>query len=381
MNNSPSGVPIANMTLPLPLNTNNTTVTLTEPALTTPANAKSRTTPAPRMRKPKPTQSKKKRRIESDTDNKYHIDQDSEGRDDNEVFCLCRKPDDGTVMIGCDHCDEWFHAACINFSNQMSRLVVSFSCPSCTAAGRGETKWKRHCRLPGCKELVTKPAKFCSREHGIKFYKDIFSGSNRRLAVTQGEIKALVNAVKSAEEFKSLGNARPEDTDHPEEDKKLISEYKLQADQARAAMESWKRREAYIVLTKEQTKRLGELAAQDSGVKKKDICGYDYRLSQTSTEWSEWENSDQGKAILSGQTPLLSTVEEFSNITGVCLMEKRKCLRHTAWQMLTVDECLLEQHSHQAEIDEANRKIDDIKRLHQLDRYLISRQADQVQFL
>ncbi|CAM9571839.1 unnamed protein product [Sphacelaria rigidula] len=26
------------------------------------------------------------------------------------VYCLCREADDGSVMVSCDGCDEWFHA-------------------------------------------------------------------------------------------------------------------------------------------------------------------------------------------------------------------------------------------------------------------------------
>ncbi|CAN0038377.1 unnamed protein product [Choristocarpus tenellus] len=29
-------------------------------------------------------------------------------------YCLCRGPNDGSFMVGCDSCEEWFHGACVN---------------------------------------------------------------------------------------------------------------------------------------------------------------------------------------------------------------------------------------------------------------------------
>lgn len=28
-------------------------------------------------------------------------------------YCLCRGPNDGSFMVGCDSCEEWFHGACV----------------------------------------------------------------------------------------------------------------------------------------------------------------------------------------------------------------------------------------------------------------------------
>lgn len=27
----------------------------------------------------------------------------------NDLFCICKKPDDGSLMIQCDTCDNWYH--------------------------------------------------------------------------------------------------------------------------------------------------------------------------------------------------------------------------------------------------------------------------------
>ena len=31
-------------------------------------------------------------------------------------FCTCRKKDDGSFMLACDWCDEWYHGACVGIT-------------------------------------------------------------------------------------------------------------------------------------------------------------------------------------------------------------------------------------------------------------------------
>lgn len=48
-----------------------------------------------------------------------------------ERYCICRQPFDG-LMIGCDHCDDWFHDNCIGMSKEKAEKVEHYTCPSCT---------------------------------------------------------------------------------------------------------------------------------------------------------------------------------------------------------------------------------------------------------
>ncbi|KAI9911834.1 hypothetical protein PsorP6_009381 [Peronosclerospora sorghi] len=48
-----------------------------------------------------------------------------------ERYCICRQPFDG-LMIGCDHCDDWFHDSCIGMSKEKVEKVEHYTCPSCT---------------------------------------------------------------------------------------------------------------------------------------------------------------------------------------------------------------------------------------------------------
>ena len=51
--------------------------------------------------------------------------------DSSELFCICRKPDDHTWMIGCDGpCEDWFHGHCINMTEKDGKLIEKFFCKS-----------------------------------------------------------------------------------------------------------------------------------------------------------------------------------------------------------------------------------------------------------
>lgn len=93
-----------------------------------------------------------------------------------EVYCVCKKPDNGELMVGCDGCDDWFHFKCMRLSENYRHLVESFICPYCAVGITGpgpkengeypKTLWKRKCRLPECYVSCASNSKYCSEEHG-----------------------------------------------------------------------------------------------------------------------------------------------------------------------------------------------------------------------
>lgn len=51
--------------------------------------------------------------------------------DENELFCICRKPDNHTWMIACDgECDDWFHGKCVNIDPKDADLIDKYICES-----------------------------------------------------------------------------------------------------------------------------------------------------------------------------------------------------------------------------------------------------------
>lgn len=63
-----------------------------------------------------------------------------------ELFCLCQKPyQDGTLMIGCDDCNGWFHPECIGMSKEQAEAVTFYQCPNCSLDGsKVETNHNAH---------------------------------------------------------------------------------------------------------------------------------------------------------------------------------------------------------------------------------------------
>ncbi|KAL2850770.1 hypothetical protein BJY01DRAFT_126216 [Aspergillus pseudoustus] len=99
---------------------------------------------------------------------------DEDDSDNDEVFCICRRPDNHTWMIACDGvCDDWYHGKCVNIDPRDAELIEKYICPNCKAKGYGWTIWKPMCRLPECRKPCRfdkkSPSKYCSDEHGLEF--------------------------------------------------------------------------------------------------------------------------------------------------------------------------------------------------------------------
>ena len=47
------------------------------------------------------------------------------------VYCFCRRPDSGSFMIQCDHCDVWFHGSCVGVAPDEGMSIDKYFCPFC----------------------------------------------------------------------------------------------------------------------------------------------------------------------------------------------------------------------------------------------------------
>ncbi|CAI4038899.1 hypothetical protein SMKI_06G2510 [Saccharomyces mikatae IFO 1815] len=134
-----------------------------------------------------------------------------------DVYCICKKPDYGELMVGCDGCDEWFHFACLHIPDQFKDLVFSFFCPYCQAGITGKNKdaiingemslpktlWKKKCRISDCYKPCSQDSKYCSEEHGREFVNDIWT----RLKTDEDRavIKEMVEQTGHIDKFKMFG--------------------------------------------------------------------------------------------------------------------------------------------------------------------------------
>ncbi|KAI0731322.1 hypothetical protein C8Q76DRAFT_691152 [Earliella scabrosa] len=52
-------------------------------------------------------------------------------RKGSKAYCVCRKPDDGSPMIHCSTCKDWFHFRCVGLTELEAGEIQSYACPSC----------------------------------------------------------------------------------------------------------------------------------------------------------------------------------------------------------------------------------------------------------
>ncbi len=56
-------------------------------------------------------------------------------QDEEEVSCLCDKPNGNSFMIRCDQCDSWFHGECVGVTRTLAKrlniIKYEWICPRC----------------------------------------------------------------------------------------------------------------------------------------------------------------------------------------------------------------------------------------------------------
>ena len=285
-----------------------------------------------------------------------------------QLYCVCRKPDQGSWMINCEVCNDWFHGTCVSLDETDEPLIGTYVCPICTGQGKGRTTWVRKCRLDACKRPAIAPAKgskaskgskYCSPEHAVLFF-------TRKLqhlhtdSITPQQLKALVNEV-NVDEFKVLGNHEPEIL--PEilnkyrtmEDESRLADLRLEREKINRKLEIVELRQNFFHLVVEKAKQLNlnlkaalpiVIGKNKGKSKAKEICGYDGRLSLDEAEFLEWSASEEGNRILTERK-----IEGDSE----CTVEKRRC-RHVGWQSLRDEDILMEESQLRGRLDAISRQ-------------------------
>ncbi|CZT20593.1 uncharacterized protein RCC_06451 [Ramularia collo-cygni] len=344
--------------------------------------------------------------------NEDQYDEDEEEGDeegDGELYCLCRKTDTGTFMIGCDGtCDDWFHGKCVGIEERDKHLIDKYLCPNCTKAGIGRTTWKRICRRSGCRkpaDMKGKPSKYCSPECGVLFFREMVARtrgredtaanrSSRRKggveeghadaaddlgarggALAAGEVKALLEASNTAEEFRKLGDgvlsppATPDGNDDGDSAKHRIeyTEIEMQSlERIRSEKEEARRRHVllkdrmkFITLVKQSASRV----ATEKELKPKDYCGYDSRIEWTEDRFQAWRSSKAGQQTFELDSLAVKGGEddhvEKDQDPEVC--DRKKCARHLEWAKLAVDDIRFEMSDNGDHMRALDREETDIK--------------------
>ncbi|KAI9775244.1 MAG: hypothetical protein M1839_001362 [Geoglossum umbratile] len=317
-----------------------------------------------------------------------------------ELYCICRRPDSHTWMIGCDGgCEDWFHGACVNIKQEDGDLIDKYICPNCEKDGKGVTTWKPMCRLHGCRRparLSKKDlSKYCSDAHGREFMlynaqrirkrkrDDESSRESSRSptrnplagsagsALNKGQLAAVTKSVKDVGEFRKLGEGvlsppptiSPEDGDrdgsgqamaYNSDETKRLGEIATEKDNLAMRKQGLKDREKFIQLVKDRAKK----AAAELGMK--EICGFDSRLSWSEDEFLIWRDGEEGRAAFDSNTlgppPPEIDAEDPSHAedphnhhpnpritAGVC--PKKRCDRHKVWRNIQMMDIRFEEVS------------------------------------
>ncbi|KAF2172068.1 hypothetical protein M409DRAFT_17310 [Zasmidium cellare ATCC 36951] len=337
-------------------------------------------------------------------------DEDMEDISDSDVYCICRKPDNGTFMIGCDGtCDDWYHGKCVGIQERDKNLIDKYICPSCEKSGKvGQTTWKRMCRRGGCRQPArvgksksgSKGSKYCSDECGLLYYREMVARSRGREdslkhrssrrkpsiadseqggadddlgarggALSAGEVKALLNVSKTADDFRKLGDgvlSPPATPDGKEQDKKgsefTDSEHEAlqrilgEKEEARHRHATLKDCLKFVTMVKQAASRV----VAEKELKAKDYCGYDPRLEWTEDRFQEWRKSEAGQKAFQQETlqPAEKSNEE-DEAPGIC--DRKKCARHHDWNKLAVDDLRFEMQDNGDRMRGLDREEKEIK--------------------
>lgn len=128
------------------------------------------------------------------------------------VYCVCKGPDDGRMMIACDACNDWFHVGCIGMTKTAASKLKSFTCAGCSRKQNGDSI------ITLVKESETKKAKKNKKESKAVASEQV-AAPPRRLAkrTRKATTTATAAAAKSTSTSTSTNKRRRKEEEDEEE--------------------------------------------------------------------------------------------------------------------------------------------------------------------
>ncbi|CCH43835.1 Set1 complex component [Wickerhamomyces ciferrii] len=277
-----------------------------------------------------------------------------------EVFCICRKPDHGELMVGCDGCDDWYHFKCMKINLKFRELIANYYCPYCEIEGKGVTHWKRKCRVSKCfKPILENSSKYCSKEHGLEYLSNIINVqlNQEGVGINRDQVGEMVKISDNIEDFKKIGEKLP---DLPDMNLIIKDSRILNLDDSIEILKKEKEinlnKKKILLKNRENIKKLNEILTTDLNVepssttnkkkpkiKKIDLCGYDLIFNTDKFENNNFQESE----LISNDLTLLKTQynqlinsdeSTTSTPTTFCFLDRKKCLKHNGWISVINDE-------------------------------------------
>ena len=95
----------------------------------TPASSRTSKTPAPRNRIQNSHTPTRSSSVVDPKDGAFGDEEDEGEEGSDEVFCVCRGPDNHTWMIACDgSCEDWYHGKCVGMDERDGNLIDKYIC-------------------------------------------------------------------------------------------------------------------------------------------------------------------------------------------------------------------------------------------------------------
>ncbi|EGD75698.1 hypothetical protein PTSG_07815 [Salpingoeca rosetta] len=134
--------------------------------------------------------------------------------DEQELYCICRRPEGTVFMICCEHCDQWFHGHCMGITKEMADNIELYYCLECRLRHKDLTiKYKHppkdveeeagkvYCARTDCPiELAPDcTSKYCSRECRMIVGHQLLRSFMRRVAPGphNGTSAALISRLEA----------------------------------------------------------------------------------------------------------------------------------------------------------------------------------------
>ena len=269
-----------------------------------------------------------------------------------ELFCICRKPDNGDLMVGCDGCDDWYHFKCMKIDIKYQELIARYFCPYCEIDGKGTTLWKRKCRVRTCfKPILENNSKYCSKEHGLLYFTNLLDNklvkqSKNAGVLNRDQVGEMVKISENIEQFKRLGDKMPDVPNNDFANDERIVNLRDSIGLLKEERDITLNKKKVLLKSRENVKKLNEAlsANLDQGSSKKkakkiDICGYDLIFNDDKFENEQLDES----MLISNDTEQLKSryekyIEEEVNETSFCFVDKKKCQKHNGWQSVIIDD-------------------------------------------
>ena len=66
------------------------------------------------------------------------LPEEEQRENEEELYCICKKPWNGQFMIQCDDCEDWYHGSCVNITASDALDIVKYRCTVCRDKNKGQ---------------------------------------------------------------------------------------------------------------------------------------------------------------------------------------------------------------------------------------------------